>query len=70
MGTGYRDETGAAGRSLGRQLEGSAAWTVIPNRLSLELGAAALHRGRFARQASFGSRGDPRYFYLTATTTF
>jgi hypothetical protein len=67
----YRDETGAAGASIGRYFEASAAWTAIEDRLTIETGFVRVAAGRFARQAAgpaFG--GDPRYFYLTATTSF
>jgi len=71
VSSSYRDETGAAGSSIGRYLEASAAWTAIEDRLIVETGLVRLAAGRFATETAgpaFG--GDPHYFYLTATTTF
>jgi hypothetical protein len=71
IGAGWRDPTGAAGRSVGRQLEGSFAWTAIENRLTLETGFAHLDLGGFARQTMGAAfRGDPTAFYAGLTTTF
>jgi hypothetical protein len=70
VGIGARDPTGRAGGSLGRQLEVSATWTAIPNRLTLEGGLAHLNFGRFADQTGVSVGGDPIYYYVTATTRF
>ena len=70
VGTGLRDPSGAAGRSLGTQLEASVGWAVIPDRLSLDVGFAALNLGRFARETLPTQPGDPRYWYAAVTTTF
>jgi hypothetical protein len=71
VGSGLRDSTGQSGDSLGRQLEGSFTWTVIPERLSFETGFAYLRSGEFAKQtAGTAFRGDPRYFYAAITTSF
>jgi hypothetical protein len=71
VGAGWRDDSGAAGRSIGNQLEGSFTWTAIPERLTVETGFANLWSGRFAKQtAGTAFRGDPRYFYAMLTTTF
>jgi hypothetical protein len=71
VGSGWSDPTGASGRTIGKQLEGSFTWTAIPNRLSIEPGLAHLELGRFARQVQGAAfRGDPLYFYLSVTTTF
>lgn len=69
-GVGLRDVTGQAGRSLGRQLEGSFIWTAIPNRLTVETGFAHLWAGRFIQEVSQPFRGDPSFFYAVITTTF
>jgi hypothetical protein len=70
-GIGVRDLTGQSGRSIGKQLEASAAWAAIEARLTVETGFAQLWAGRFMRQASGASfRGNPTYFYLTVTTSF
>lgn len=50
IGTGLRDAGGNSGTSLATQLEASATWAVITDRLSLDIGFAALKPGRFARQ--------------------
>jgi hypothetical protein len=71
IGSGWRDAAGAAGRSIGRHLEGNFIWEAIPDRLSVETGFAHLRAGRFAEQtAGTAFRGDPRYFYTAVTTTF
>jgi hypothetical protein len=71
VGAGWRDATGLAGRSLGRQLEGSFSWATIPDRLTIETGFAHLHAGRFMEQTAVPSfRGSPRYFYAAVVTNF
>ncbi len=71
VGSGWRDASGAAGRSVGQHLEGSATLSAIPDRLSIEFGFARLAAERFAEQtAGAAFRGDPQYFYATVTTTF
>jgi hypothetical protein len=71
VGSGWSDPTGQSGRSIGNQLEGSFTWAAIEHRLSIETGFALLEYGRFAREVQGAAlRGDPRYFYLAATTTF
>jgi hypothetical protein len=71
VGSGWRDTTGQAGRSLGRQLEASFNWTTIPDRLSIETGFANVHSGRFVKEtAGAAYRGSPRYFYTAITTNF
>ena len=70
-GVGLRDLTGQAGRSIGRQLEGSFTWAAIRDRLTVEAGFAHLTAGRFFRETSGAAfRGDPTYFYAVMTTTF
>jgi len=71
VGSGWRDATGAAGRSIGRQLEGSFTWQAIPDRLEVETGFAHVWAGRFAKQvAGSDFRGHPEYFYAAVTTSF
>jgi hypothetical protein len=71
VGTGLRDASGSAGRSLGAQLEAAASWDVLPQRLSLDVGFAALNFGRFATQTlGPGPHDDPRYYYAALTTRF
>jgi hypothetical protein len=67
---GLRDLTGQAGRSLGRQLEGSFTWAAIRDRLTVETGFAHLWAGRFVRDTSQPFHGDPAYFYAVLTTSF
>jgi len=71
VGSGYADPTGAAGKSIGRQLEGDFSVEILPNRLSIEAGAAYDRAGRFARTtAAADFLGNPRYFYAAVTTRF
>jgi hypothetical protein len=71
VGSGWRDTTGQAGRSLGRQLEASFNWTTIPDRLSIETGFADVHSGRFVKEtAGAAYRGSARYFYTAIITSF
>jgi hypothetical protein len=70
-GSGWRDPSGGAGKSIGRHLEGSFTWSAIPDRLSVETGFAHLSAGRFAEQtAGAAFRGDPQYVYAAVITTF
>jgi hypothetical protein len=70
-GIGLRDLTGQAGRSIGRQLEGTFTWNAIANRLSVEWGFAHLTAGRFFRTTEgAGFRGDPSFVYTQITTNF
>lgn len=71
VGTGWRDVTGNAGRSVGRQFEGSFTWAAIENRLTVETGFARIKLGRFAKDVQGAAfLGDPSYFYASVTTTF
>jgi alginate export protein len=71
IGAGWRDTSGAAGKSVGRQLEGSFTWAAIENRLAVETGFAELSLGRFAEQtAGAAFRGDSTFFYAAVTTSF
>jgi hypothetical protein len=71
VGSGWRDATGAAGDSIGRYLEASAARTAIEDRLTVETGFVRLAAGSFAtRTAGTAFHGDPQYLYFTATTSF
>jgi hypothetical protein len=71
VGSGWRDATGAAGKELGEQLEGSFTFAAIPDRLSIETGVVLVDSGRFPQQtAGSAFLGSPRYFYAAVTTTF
>jgi hypothetical protein len=71
VGSGWRDASGQAGRSLGRQVETSFTWSTLPDRLTIETGLAHTHVGQFARQtAGAAFRGSPDYFYAAVTAAF
>lgn len=71
VGSGWSDPTGRSGRALGTQLESTFIWTAIEHRLSIETGFALVASGSYPHQVEGAAfRGDPHYFYLTATTTF
>lgn len=61
---GLRDATGASGSFLGQQLEARVRWRVLPKNLTLELGAAHLIRGQFAKSAP-KARSTPATFLYT-----
>ena len=70
-GIGLRDVTGQAGRSIGRQLEGTFTWNAIANRLNVEWGFAHLSAGRFFHTtAGAAFRGDPSFVYTQIITSF
>lgn len=70
-GVGLRDLADQAGRSIGRQLEGSFSWNALKDRLSVETGFAHVWAGKFFREVSGTNfRGDPTYFYLQLTMDF
>lgn len=70
-GSDYADPSATSGRSIGRHLETSVTWEAIADRLTVEMGLARLAAGSFpGRVAGTAFHGDPRYFYLTATTLF
>ncbi|HEY9183512.1 MAG TPA: alginate export family protein, partial [Gammaproteobacteria bacterium] len=71
VGSGWRDPSGTAGRSLGQQIEASFTFVAIPDRLSVETGFALVDSGRFPQQtAGTAFLGSPRYFYAAVTTNF
>ncbi|HVY65661.1 MAG TPA: alginate export family protein [Gammaproteobacteria bacterium] len=70
-GIGFRDVTGQTSRTLGRQLEGSFTWNIVPNRLAFENGFAHMWAGPFFREtAGAGFRGNPMYVYTMVTKRF
>jgi hypothetical protein len=70
-GSDYIDASGTSGRSVGRHLETSFAWDAITDRLTVEAGISRLAAAGFpARAAGPAFNGNPRYFYLTTTTSF
>jgi hypothetical protein len=71
VGAGWRDASGAAGKTLGHHLEGSFTWTAIPDRLAVETGFARLAAGNFPeRVAGAAWRGDAQYYYVALITSF
>jgi hypothetical protein len=71
VGSGYRDPTGAAGRSIGNHVEAAAQWTAVPDRVTVDFGFAQLTAGRFAREtAGSAFQGNAYYSYFGVTTTF
>jgi hypothetical protein len=66
---GVSDPSGKSGRFLGQQLEARLRWQILPRNLALELGAALLLRGYFARNAPGGRDDTPLYGYTQITAT-
>lgn len=68
---GVRDRSGAAGRTIGSSLDARMRYWLVADRLRLEIGAAILRQGRFAREAPNAARqGDPRYAYAQLTLNY
>lgn len=66
-----RDASGNSGRHVGRVIDARVSWDVLPDRATIEWGAAILKKGRFAREApNAPSTGDSAYSYLMVTTRF
>lgn len=66
-----RDETGDSGRHVGQVLDARLQWDVLPERATVEWGAAALFKGHFAREAPHApNTGNSTYSYLMLTTRF
>ena len=69
--SGWQDNSGQAGRDLGRHLETRVRWDAIPGNLALDSGMVWLQSGDFAREVSLG--GTPsltRYAYLQTSVSF
>lgn len=64
---GVRDPSGASGSFLGNQVEGRVRFNPWPKNLGIEIGAAWLVRGRFARTAPGAPDADPVFFYTQLT---
>ena len=65
VAAGVRDHSGDSGRFIGQQSEVRFRWEVIPNNVGIELGAANLFKGEFAKDApNAADEGDPNYFYM------
>ena len=62
--SGWHDPTGRAGHSLGRQIEVSAVWRLLPA-LTLETGYAHLRTGSYVERVTGGTRSpNPHFFYV------
>ncbi|MBM4358069.1 MAG: alginate export family protein [Deltaproteobacteria bacterium] len=66
---GLRDATGKSGSFVGQQLEGRVRWHVFPRNLALEIGGAALFRGRFAETVAGHKDASSLYGYAQLTVT-
>ena len=64
-----RDEAGASGDYIGRQLESWLVWDALPERLTLQLGLAHLRYGRFALTVP-GATGRTHTTYLYGQVTY
>ncbi len=68
---GVRDRSGAAGRTIGNTFDARMRHWLVADRLRLEIGAAYLRLGRFARDAPNASgQGNPRYGYMQLTLNY
>jgi Alginate export len=65
-----RDATGAAGRSLGRQLEASAAWRGMGGSLGAETGFAYFTKGTFVERTAPALAEPSIYLYAAVTYSF
>jgi hypothetical protein len=65
------DASGASGRHVGQVIDTRIQWDAVPDRLTVEWGAAALIKGDFARNAPGApDTGDTLYSYLSLSTRF
>ncbi len=64
-----RDVTGRSGSLVGHQLEGRVRWHALPQNLVLDVGAAWLVRGDFARNAPGGRPDSSLLVYSQLTGT-
>jgi hypothetical protein len=66
-----QDPTGASGRFIGHAFDARARYWIIPEGLQMEVGASALLKGRFAREAPHAPPGDDTVFgYIEFTQNF
>ncbi|WNO53155.1 alginate export family protein [Stakelama saccharophila] len=66
--SGVRDPSGASGRHAGTQIDAGIRYWLIPDRLSLDGGAALLAKGRFLKEAPAApGTGDTHYAYISLT---
>ncbi len=66
---GVRDRAGDSGAFIGHVVDARARWSPVPGNVAIEIGAAALARGRFAREAEGGRDGTPLYAYAQVVGT-
>lgn len=67
--SGLRDSSGGSGSFVGHQLEGRVRWQILPRNLAVEVGGAALARGRFATTVPGHKDAAPLYGYVQLTAT-
>lgn len=65
-----RDPTGASGRFAGHFLDVRGRYWLVPSRLRLEAGVAAILRGRFLREVPGGPDRNTFYVYTDAELSF
>ncbi|MGY6662285.1 MAG: alginate export family protein [Glycocaulis sp.] len=66
-----RDGSGNSGRHIGQVIDTRVQWDAVPERLTVEWGAAALIKGDFARHAPGApDTGNSLYSYLSLSTRF
>jgi hypothetical protein len=69
--TGVHDASGNSGTFAGHQIEVDVRYWIMPDRLRLEAGAAALLQGRFLKQApNANGFGDTFYSFVDLTAQF
>ncbi|KQX19690.1 hypothetical protein ASD39_16105 [Sphingomonas sp. Root50] len=69
--TGVRDPAGRSGDFAGHQVEGRLRYTLVPERLRLEVDAVLLAKGRFLREAPNATRKRwTRYGSFNLTASF
>ncbi|HCY54342.1 MAG TPA: alginate export family protein, partial [Oceanicaulis sp.] len=65
------DASGASGRHVGQVIDTRIQWDAVPDRLTVEWGAATLIKGDFARNAPGApDTGNSVYSYVSLSTRF
>jgi hypothetical protein len=67
VSAGVRDPSGQSGRFIGVPLEARVRWSPFEGNLGLDLGAAVLARGAFARDAPGGRAAPASFVYVQLT---
>ena len=69
--TGLRDPSGHSGSDLGSQIETRLRWSITPENIQLELGAAYLVAGKFMKTVpGNNAHGNAVYAYTQLTLSF